>query len=466
CQRMKSSEVDGSNFSFVMDKEGNVIISPRHEGTFAATEMNHNLRKAEDKDLAETAERMAAGEHGIALVRADGEEYYLAFAPLSDLGWSMGTVIDKAQITAKGDQAEAYVGEVLQKYNADRKKFFLLMVAGAMLAFVIALYPILKANVKMAKGFADPINVLTDGVKEIAAGNLDRKLSIKTGDELEILADSFNRMTEDLAAHMESLASTTAQKERIETELSVGTRIQAGMLPDGRRPYAHRRDFELAAMMRPAREVGGDFYDFFFLDERHLVLTVADVSDKGVPAALFMVIAKTLLKENLLFAGGPEHLGEVFVKTNNALIRSNKENMFVTVFCGVLDTVTGEFAYVNAGHNPPVLRQQGKCRYLELAGYPVMGAVEDIPYSAERLNLQSGDAIFLYTDGVTEAMDAKLKLFGPQRLLQVLDTPGSSAEEEIEGVYEAVREYAGEAAQSDDITMLEMIYHGPERNKI
>ena len=267
-------------------------------------------------------------------------------------------------------------------------------------------------------------------------------------------------MTDELAAYMEKLAQTTAQKERIDTELAVATRIQTGLLPQGQRPFPERKDFDLAAMMKPAREVGGDFYDFYFLDERHLVITVADVSDKGVPAALFMVIAKTLLKENLLFAGTPERLGEVFVKTNNALLRSNQENMFVTVFCGVLDTLTGEFIYVNAGHNPPIIRQSGKCRCLEMVSYPVMGAVEDLPYSASRLRLKSGDAIFLYTDGVTEAMNEGRELFDEQRLLRKLAALGGSAEEDIEGVYEAVREYAGEAEQSDDITILEMIYYG------
>lgn len=417
CQRMKSNEVDGSDFSFVMDREGTVIISPKQEGTFAVAGMNQNLCQAEDEALAATAERMVAGEQGVALVKADGGEYYLAYASVPELGWSIGTVTDKTDIVAKGNQVEDYVRAGFTQYNSVLRKYFLLIVAGAVLFFGVTLYMILKRNVQMARGFAVPISSLTEGGREIAGGNLQRKLFLKTGDELETLADSFNHMTEELAAYMEKLARTTAQKERIDTELAVATRIQTGLLPQGRQPFPERQDFDLAAMMKPAREVGGDFYDFYFLDEHHLVITVADVSDKGVPAALFMVIAKTLLKENLLFAGTPEQLGEVFVKTNNALIRSNQENMFVTVFCGVLDTLTGDFTYVNAGHNPPVIRKSGRNIYLEMAQYPVMGALEDLPYSASHLTLANGDAIFLYTDGVTEAMNAGRKLFGPQRLL-------------------------------------------------
>ena len=460
CRQMDGSDVDGSNFSFIMDRKGDVIISSRKEGAFAATDMNQNLTQATDKAMAETAERMVAGETGIALVHVDGGEYYLAYAPLPEMGWSVGTVIDTTVISASGDQAEEYVNDVFESYDYELGKFFLIKAIGAILLFVLTLYLILRRNVKMARGFAEPINTLIKGVKEIAEGNLDRKLSIQTGDELETLAESFNNMTNELTIYMDSLAKTTAQKEHIETELSVATRIQTGMLPDGTHPFPERQDFDMAALMRPAREVGGDFYDFYFLDEQHLVLTVADVSDKGVPAALFMAISKTMLKENLLFAGDPERLGEVFTETNSALIRSNKENMFVTVFCGVLDTVTGVFTYVNAGHNPPVIRQNGRCRYLELAQHPIMGIVEDLSYGVSRLQLKNGDAIFLYTDGVTEAANEKRKFFGEERLLKALSVSRDSAEQEIEGIYDAVREFAQGAAQSDDITMLELIYYG------
>ena len=465
CRQMDSSDVKGSNFSFIMDKEGNVIISTREEGAFAATDMNQNLRKAPDRAMAETAERMVAGERGIALVNADGGTYYLAYAPLPKVGWSLGTVIDTTVISASGDQAEAYVSKVFERYDSHLGKFFLITAIGATLLFILTLYPILWKNIRMAQGFAEPINTLIDGVKEIAAGNLDRKLSIKTGDELEALADSFNHMTEELTIYMDSLAKTTAQKEHIETELSVATRIQTGMLPEGHKPFPDRQDLDLAAVMRPAREVGGDFYDFYPLNDHQLVLTVADVSDKGVPAALFMVISKTLLKENLLFAGDPEELGRVFSKTNRALIRSNNENMFVTVFCGVLDTVTGVFTYVNAGHNPPVIRHNGQWQYMKMAQYPIMGVVEDLSYSVSQLQLHSGDALFLYTDGVTEAANEERRFFGNERLLKALTVSGDSASEGIEGIYGAVKAFAGNAAQSDDITMLELIYWGSSEER-
>lgn len=279
------------------------------------------------------------------------------------------------------------------------------------------------------------------------------------------MAENFNQMTEKLTDYMESLAKTTAKNERIETELSVAARIQSGMLPDAHDPYPNRSEFELAAMMQPAKEVGGDFYDFYFIDENHLAITIADVSDKGVPAALFMVIAKTLLKENLLFAGEPAKLGEVFEETNDTLIKSNEENMFVTVFSGVLDTETGDFVYVNAGHNPPVIRRAEKCNYLEKGANPIMAVIEGLPYYVSKLTLKKGDALFLYTDGVTEAMNTERKLFGDERLLNTLKNSGGNAETDINRVYAAVKEYAGEAVQSDDITMLEIIYKGSKKER-
>ena len=237
CQRMKSDEVDGSDFSFVMDREGTIIISSKQEGTFAAAGMSSNLRQAEDKALASAAELMVEGKQGIALVKADGAEYYLAYASLPGLGWSIGTVTDKAEIAIKGDLVENYVGADYKQYNKVLQNYFLLIVAGAVLFFVVTLYLILRRNVQMARGFAVPINSLTEGVREIAAGNLQKKLFLKTGDELESLAESFNHMTDELAAYMEKLAQTTAQKERIDTELAVATRIQTRLLPQGQRPF-------------------------------------------------------------------------------------------------------------------------------------------------------------------------------------------------------------------------------------
>lgn len=462
-KRMRVHEDDETYFSFIVGRKGEIIISPMKEGPFSAMEGPRDLCSSENSDLAAVASRMARGEVGLSEVVVEGREYYLAYAPLPDIGWSICTVESKAEAMAGVHRIEDYTQGIISDYSAGLQKFFLFMTMLAALLFVGILTVILKANVRLAKSFAAPINLLTERAREIARGNFEKKLTIDTGDELETLAESFNTMLDELAAHTEHLSKMSAQKERIETELSVATRIQAGMLPRVGEPFLGK-EFDLAAMMQPAKEMGGDFYDFYFIDERHLALTVADVSDKGVPAALFMVIAKTLLKESLLFAGA-DKLGQVFEETNNALMNVNEENMFVTVFTGILDTKTGEFVYANAGHNPPVLKTGGKCRFLDKADSPILGMAEGLDFPTKTLTLSPGDSILLYTDGVTEARNEEKDFFGEKRLLEAAEAFGKNAKADIHELLSILTKYAGKAEQSDDITMLELICHSFENER-
>ena len=462
-KRMRINEDDETEFSFIVDRKGEIIISPMKEGPFSATEGPRDLCNSENSDLAAVGQRMVRGEVGLSEVVLDGREYYLAYAPLQDIGWSICTVDSKDEVMVGVQRIEDYTQGIISDYSEGLQKFFLLMTMLSALLFVVILFAILKANVRLAKSFAAPINLLTERAGEIARGNFEKKLNIDTGDELETLAESFNKMMDELAAYTEHLSKISAQKERIETELSVATRIQAGMLPQVTKPFIGK-EFDLAAIMQPAKEVGGDFYDFYFIDERHLALTVADVSDKGVPAALFMVIAKTLLKESLLFAGA-DKLSQVFVETNNALINVNEENMFVTVFTGILDTKTGEFVYANAGHNPPVLKAGGKCRFLNKADSPILGMVEGLDFPTGILTLNPGDSILLYTDGVTEARNDEQAFFGEKRLLKAAESFGRNAKADINGLLSIITNYEGKAEQSDDITMLELIYRAYENER-
>lgn len=463
-ERMKETNDDADEFTFIMGRKGAVLISHQKDGLFAAGDMNVDLRKSDNRELADAVERMVAGETGIATIENAGKTYYLAYAPLPDTGWSIGTIIDKSAIMENADNIEGYTLSAI--HDRDRYLQKIILATGVMSAvlFAILLWLILRANVRMAKGIAAPIDSLAKGAMEIAHGNLGKKFSIKTGDEIETLANSFNYMTDELALYMENLARTTAQNERIETELAVATSIQAGMLPNGSNPFPERGEFDLAAIMYPAREVGGDFYDFYLLDEHHLVITVADVSDKGVPAALFMVIAKTLLKENLIYSGDHKKLGAVFEKTNDSLEKSNDADMFVTVFTGVLNTDTGEFLYANAGHNPPIIMHGAECRYMEKAASPIMGTIGGLSYKTAKLTLAPGDRLFLYTDGVTEARNMSRDFFGEERFLDTARTKlaANSAEAGIKAVHDAVKDFVGDAVQSDDITMLELIYNGPD----
>lgn len=249
---------------------------------------------------------------------------------------------------------------------------------------------------------------------------------------------------------------TTKKTARIETELNLANNIQAHMLPMVFPPFSDLEEIMLYATMQPAKEVGGDFYDFFIIDEKRFAMVIADVAGKGVPAALFMVIAKTLLKNETMTGASPE---DVFTRVNHMLCEGNDDTMFVTAWMGILDTETGELTYVNAGHNPPLIRQNGG-EFAELktkAGF-VLAGMDGIRYKQHKLTMQPGDQLFLYTDGVTEAMNEKEELYGVERLIHYLNRHVSTdIEETLKGLRESIDEFA-EGEQFDDITMLLMHY--------
>lgn len=242
-------------------------------------------------------------------------------------------------------------------------------------------------------------------------------------------------------------------------ELNVATNIQQSMLPCIFPAFPEREEFDIYAVMNPAKEVGGDFYDFFMVDDTHLAMVIADVSGKGVPAALFMVIGKTLIKDH---TQPGQDLGQVFSRVNNLLCESNSEGLFITAFEGVLDIDTGEFTFVNAGHEMPFIRREGGRfeSYKPLPGF-VLAGMEDIRYRAGSLMLKPGDKLFQYTDGVTEATNAKNELYGMDRLENILGECGHRIPGEIlPAVKRDIDKFVGNAPQFDDITMICLEYRG------
>lgn len=293
--------------------------------------------------------------------------------------------------------------------------------------------------------------------------------TIKTGDEIEDLSKAVLKMEDDINDYIVNLTKITAEKERIGAELDVATHIQASMLPNIFPAFPDREEFDIYATMNPAKEVGGDFYDFFMVDETHLAVVTADVSGKGVPAALFMVIGKTLIKDHTSL---DVDLGEVFTTVNNLLCESNSEGLFITAFEGVLDLETGEFRYVNAGHEIPFICRKGEKfkPYAIRAGF-VLSGMENMKYKPNIIQLEPGDKLFEYTDGVTEATDAHNQLFGMDRLEASL---GEHSELSVRDLLPAVKSdidaFVGKAPQFDDITMIciefKKYYEGPKKETV
>ena len=457
--QFKQIPIGRTGISFCLDSNGRVVLSSISEGLLAPGLQEVDLRENPEPTLAEAARRMTAGESDVVKVLVDGQEYYLAFAPMRIVGWSFGALIGRDEVLAPIQEVTALVHEKMkdfyeilgQTFAAGAGKALLLLLPLALVAFF--------TSGALADRLVRPIRALAEGVQEIAEGNLDKKLEIRTGNELEELASCFNEMTEDLKDYVQKLSQAAAKEERTRTELEVAARIQAGLLPAPLKPAVQAGRFGLSAFMEPAKEVGGDLYDFYFLDEDLLAVTVADVSDKGVPAALFMVMAKTLLKDQVMMRRNEKELARAVAEANDALVQSNTAFMFVTAFIGILHLPTGNFTYVNAGHNPPLLCRRGRTEYLPKARNPILGVRGGMAFAAENLTLQRGDSLFLYTDGVTEARDGAKGFFGEQRLQEVLSsTAGQGAGVQMEAVRERLAAFVGEAAQSDDITMLALAY--------
>jgi len=286
-----------------------------------------------------------------------------------------------------------------------------------------------------------------------SSGSPISALDVQTNDELQILCESLKQMETDLNNHINNLNRMTAEKERIGAELDIATHIQKSMLPCIFPAFPDQKSFDIYATMTPAKEVGGDFYDFFMVDENHLAVVMADVSGKGVPAALFMVIGKTLIKDH---TQPDKDLGEIFTKVNNLLCESNSEGLFITAFEGVLDLRTGDFTYVNAGHESPfICKKSENYEFKKIPAGFVLAGFEGFKYKAGYAKLEPGDKFFQYTDGVTEATNAQEELYGMDRLGACLNKNTNLAPDRLLPTVKAdIDNFVKQAPQFDDITML------------
>ena len=337
------------------------------------------------------------------------------------------------------------------------------------IAVVVLIAVILFA---IAKALISPINMLSDATRSFVQDRRNARkedsaisrLNIRTGDEVETLCDSVKQMERDINTYITNLTAVTAEKERIGAELNVATQIQADMLPRIFPAFPDRNEFDLYASMVPAKEVGGDFYDFFLVDDDHIALVMADVSGKGVPAALFMVIAKTLIKNRAQLGESP---AEILKNVNEQLCEGNEAELFVTVWLAVMEISTGRGLAANAGHEHPVIRRaDGKYELVTYRHSPAVATMEGIRFREHPFELHPGDRLFVYTDGVTEATNAANVLFGEQRMLASLNRdPDASPEELLRTVKKDIDAFVGDAPQFDDITMLSFCYNGAPRVK-
>ena len=323
-----------------------------------------------------------------------------------------------------------------------------------MLILVITLFVVFFL---MHKQVTSPLRQLTKEISRLGVGDLNVAIEIKTKDEFGILAGTFNKMTADLKAFINDNVREQATKERIAAELSVASKIQASMLPSVFPAFPDRNEFDIYATMMPAIEVGGDFYDFFLIDNNTLAIVIADVSGKGVSAALFMSMAKRHIKSCARYETKTPK--EAFEMVNNKLCVNNQAYMFVTAFMGYLDIPSGKFTYVNAGHTPPLWRSFGRFDWLKMPNAMALGVTEDMVYYQSEVILHQGDVLFLYTDGITEAVNNENILFGDARLLAAINSNFDMHLQDLTNhIKSGIDDFAEGAEQADDIAMLVLQY--------
>jgi sigma-B regulation protein RsbU (phosphoserine phosphatase) len=363
---------------------------------------------------------------------------YLRFARSMDNGWLLSIQIPENEIFIE-----------VEKYNS----YYSILITLSLFLMLLLAY------ILISKLINRPIKKLTSDVAQLALGNLDMQIIISSKDELGQLAQVFNKMTRELKESIEKYTKEHAEKERISTELSVAREIQASMLPCIFPPFPTRKEFDIYASMLPAREVGGDFYDFYFLDKDNLAVVIADVSGKGIPAALFMVITKTLIK-NCSSCKNPR---AVFESVNKKLCEGNETGMFVTAFMGIYNIPTGRFIYVNAGHNPPLVKKESGFHFLKNEPCMLLAWNKDAKYRENEIILEKKDILYLYTDGVTEAMNKDHKLFGEDRLIAAANKYKELRPKELlHAIKREVDIFADGAEQIDDITMLSLLINNDQ----
>ena len=441
----------------VINNEGKVIFAPEGNGVFTVETSNiaKDLRTDENKELAGFVSKALTGQTGLTSVNINDKDYYMAGSPLNTVGWTVISFVDK-EITEQPAQImlseyDRINDEATDKFNDgmnhSKQTIFIMIAVLLILGSVGALF--------VAGRIVKPIEHMTKRIHEISGTDLafEMENTYRTGDEIEVLAQSFAALSKRTISYIEQVTMITAEKERIGAELELATKIQADMLPNIFPPFPDRSEFDIYATMTPAKEVGGDFYDFFLIDDNHLGMVMADVSGKGVPAALFMMMSKILVNNFAMMGGSP---AKVLEQTNAQICKNNDEEMFVTVWFGVLDTETGKVTAANAGHEYPIIKKaNGEFELFKDKHGFVIGGMDGMRYKEYEFTLEKGGTLFLYTDGVAEATNAENELFGTERMLAALNAePQADPKTLLENMKKSVDEFVGDAPQFDDLTML------------
>jgi sigma-B regulation protein RsbU (phosphoserine phosphatase) len=436
---VSSIKILDSGYGFLISRNGTIVTHPlkdliMHETIFSVAE------ERDDALLRRIGRKMISGESGFVppMSIVSGKKSWMYYAPIPSTGWSLAVLFPQ----------DEFMADIIRLNRA----IAVLGTAGLLL--------LLGTVVFIARSIAGPLRAMAKATQEIATGNLDVEVpSVRSDDEVGKLAQAFEYMKVSLKRYIKELTETTAAKQKIESELSIAHHIQMSMLPKVFPPFPERREFDIYAFIETAKEVGGDLYDFYFIDKDRLCFVIGDVLGKGISSALFMAMTTTLFKATAAKGIGPDR---ILAQVDAELKKSNDEDMFLTAFLGILNTKTGEVVYANGGHNPPfIIRRNSEAVLVKETAGKVIGAYEGMDFETGRFILEPGETLFMYTDGVTEAKDDKGGFFSEERLKKKLDDLRDlPLKEVVSGVSKAIKDFSCGTAQSDDITIMALKFNG------
>ena len=449
----------------IVNQNGHLIYSPQTEGAFKLTPevAAMDLREVQNPEVASLV-RDALGENtGLQIIDAGDEQYYAVGAPIANVGWAILSIVPKSLVDsptlAMETQYDGILNGARDVYDKNVSNAKLIIAVLLIIASVLGS----GASLILSKRMVRPLEAITNRVGALGGEDLQFCMedTYRTGDEIEVLAESFAALSAKTLQYVDQVKRATAEKERIGAELNMATDIQTSQLPKLFPAFPQRPEFDIYASMTPAKEVGGDFYDFFLIDDDHIGLVMADVSGKGVPAALFMMVSRVLIKSHLQNGESP---AEALANVNDQLCEGNEAGLFVTVWAAVIQISSGKGVSANAGHEHPALRRAGQ--QYELVTYkhsPAVALMEGMAFREQSFELHPGDSLFVYTDGVAEATNADKKLFGSERMLEALNCdPDAAPKDVLTHVSEGVDAFVAGADQFDDLTMLCFKYNGSE----
>jgi len=428
---------DGVFNSYVLTSDGTYLTHPEKQRILKSNFFVH-IKDADEPGLAEKMIMwMKNGERSVReadrVVRVNRIQSYIFYYPLYGTDWILALSVPKMGLDLIG----TLVG------------FLMLLLMGVMLIVTFFVCRLAIRRIAM------PLKQLATTADEIASGQFHTELpAIKSYDEIHLLRDSFENMQHSLTAYVEELKNTTAAKASMESELKIAHNIQMSMLPKTYPAFPDRTDIDIYGQVMPAKEVGGDLYDFFIRDEK-LFFCIGDVSGKGVPASLVMAVTRSLFRNIAAYTQEPDHIA---MALNGELSNSNDTGMFVTIFLGVLDLASGHLRYANAGHNPPLFLTSNDVRILTCDPNIPVGVMPGWEFTVQELQFKEGDTLFLYTDGLNEAENSALQQFNMERVMQVAKCTINNPQRLIEAMTGAVKLFVGDAEQSDDLTMLAIQY--------